>query len=213
MTAKDDLHSGEIYSPEDPAILKEQTQAMLPMYEYNQALPTEGEKRQALLKKMFAAVGEGCYIEPPFHANWGGHHIKLGNHVYANFNFTIADDTYVTIGDHTMIGPNVTMSSAAHPILPELRKHGYQYNLPITIGNNCWLGAGVIILPGVTIGDNSVIGVGAVVTRDIPANVVAMGVPAKVSRPISARDRQYYYRERQISPTLLNKINDSQGQR
>lgn len=197
------MHSGDIYSPEDPTILAEQTQAMLPMYEYNQTLPTEGKKRQALLKKMFAAVGKDCYIEPPFHANWGGHHIKLGNHVYANFNLTIADDTYVTIGDNTMIGPNVTMSSAAHPILPKLRKHGYQYNLPIKIGSNCWLGAGVIILPGVTIGDNSVIGAGAVVTRDIPANVVAMGIPAKVSRQISEHDREFYYRNRRINSQLL----------
>ena len=197
------MHSGDIYSPEDPTILAEQTQAMLPMYEYNQTLPTEGKKRQALLKKMFAAVGKDCYIEPPFHANWGGHHIKLGNHVYANFNLTIADDTYVTIGDNTMIGPNVTMSSAAHPILPELRKHGYQYNLPIKIGSNCWLGAGVIILPGVTIGDNSVIGAGAVVTRNIPANVVAMGIPAQVSRQISEHDREFYYRNRRINSQLL----------
>ncbi len=179
------MHSGDIYSPEDPTILAEQTQAMLPMYEYNQTLPTEGKKRQALLKKMFAAVGKDCYIEPPFHANWGGHHIKLGNHVYANFNLTIADDTYVTIGDNTMIGPNVTMSSAAHPILPELRKHGYQYNLPIKIGSNCWLGAG------------------AVVTRNIPANVVAMGIPAKVSRQISEHDREFYYRNRRINSQLL----------
>lgn len=197
------MHSGDIYSPEDPTILAEQTQAMLPMYEYNQTLPTEGKKRQTLLKKMFAAVGKDCYIEPPFHANWGGHHIKLGNHVYANFNLTIADDTYVTIGDNTMIGPNVTMSSAAHPILPELRMHGYQYNLPIKIGSNCWLGAGVIILPGVTIGDNSVIGAGAVVTRDIPANVVAMGIPAKVFRQISEHDREFYYRNRRINSQLL----------
>lgn len=212
MTNEELIHSGEIYQPEDPAILKKQAQAMLPMYEYNQTLPTEGEKRQALLKKMFASVGDNCYIEPPFHANWGGHHIKLGNHVYANFNLTIADDTYVTIGDHTMIGPNVTMSSAAHPILPELREHGYQYNLPITIGKNCWIGAGVIILPGVTIGDNSVIGAGTVVTRDIPANVVAMGVPAKPSRHISEHDQQFYYRDRRIKPELLNKINNSQSQ-
>lgn len=204
------MHSGGIYSPEDPEILAKQAQAMLPMYEYNHTLPTEGKKRQTLLKKMFATVGEGCYIEPPFHANWGGHHIKLGNHVYANFNLTIADDTYVTIGDHTMIGPNVTLSSAAHPILPELRQHGYQYNLPIHIGNNCWLGAGVIILPGITIGDNSVIGAGAVVTRDIPANVVAMGVPARVARSITEHDRQFYYRDRQIDPQLLNQLNDSQ---
>ena len=205
------IHSGQIYSPEDPQIMKKQTQAMLPMYEYNRTLPTETAKRQQLLKKMFAKVGEGCYIEPPFHANWGGHHIQLGDHVYANFNLTIADDTYVTIGSHTMIGPNVTMSSAAHPILPELREKGYQYNLPIKIGRNCWLGAGVIVLPGVTIGDNSVIGAGAVVTRDIPANVVAMGVPARVARPISDRDRQYYYRDRPLDPALLDKLNNSQS--
>lgn len=205
------IHSGQIYSPEDPQIMKKQTQAMLPMYEYNRTLPTETAKRQQLLKKMFAKVGDGCYIEPPFHANWGGHHIQLGDHVYANFNLTIADDTYVTIGSHTMIGPNVTMSSAAHPILPELREKGYQYNLPIKIGRNCWLGAGVIVLPGVTIGDNSVIGAGAVVTRDIPANVVAMGVPARVARPISDRDRQYYYRDRPLDPALLDKLNNSQS--
>ena len=131
---------------------------------------------------MFAKVGKDCYIEPPFHANWGGHHIKLGNHVYANFNLTIADDTYVTIGDNTMIGPNVTMSSAAHPILPELRKQGYQYNLPIKIGNNCWLGAGVIILPGVTIGDGAIIGARAVVTKDVPPYTIVGGVPAKPIR-------------------------------
>lgn len=204
------MHSGQIYSPEDPQIMKKQMQAMLPMYEYNRTLPTEIDKRQQLLKKMFAEVGDNCYIEPPFHANWGGHHIKLGDHVYANFNLTIADDTYVTIGSNTMIGPNVTMSSAAHPILPGLRKKGYQYNLPIKIGQNCWLGAGVVIIPGVTIGDNSVIGAGAVVTRDIPANVVAMGVPARVSRPISEHDRQFYYRDRQIDPELLDKLDHSQ---
>lgn len=205
------IHSGEIYATEDPKIMKKQVQATLPMYEYNRTLPTEGQKRQELLKKMFAEVGHDCYIEPPFHANWGGHHIKLGNYVYANFNLTIADDTYVTIGDHTLIGPNVTMSSAAHPILPELREKGYQFNAPITIGKNCWLGAGVVIVPGVTIGDNSVIGAGAVVTRDIPANVVAMGVPARVSRRISDRDRQFYYRDRRIDPDLLDKLDHSQS--
>lgn len=210
MDSKKQLHSSNLYLPEDPEILRQQAASMLPMYEYNQTLPTDGEKRQALLKKMFAKVGKDCYIEPPFHANWGGHHISLGDHVYANFNLTIADDTYVTIGDNTMIGPNVTMSSAAHPILPELRQKGYQYNLPIVIGKNCWLGAGVIVLPGVTIGDNSVIGAGSVVTRDIPANVVAMGTPAKVSRPISERDRQFYYRDRPINPAIFNKNNDLQ---
>lgn len=137
MEIDDKLHSGQIYDPEDPQILAKQTKAMMPMYEYNATLPTETAKRQALLTKMFAKVGEGSYIEPPFHANWGGQHVELGAHVYANFNLTIVDDTYVYIGDHTMMGPNVTLASAGHPILPELREHGYQYNLPIHIGKNC----------------------------------------------------------------------------
>lgn len=155
MTNEQPLHSGNLYYPDDPQILAEQTRAQLPMYKYNATLPTEADKRQELLTKMFAKVGEGTYVEPPFHANWGGRHVELGAHVYANFNLTIVDDTYVYIGDHTMIGPNVTLASAGHPIWPALRKEGYEYNLPIRIGKNCWLGAGVIVVPGVTIGDNS----------------------------------------------------------
>ena len=203
MEIDNKLHSGKIYDPEDPQILAKQTKAMMPMYEYNATLPTETAKRQALLTKMFAKVGEGAYIEPPFHANWGGWHVELGAHVYANFNLTIVDDTYVYIGDHTMMGPNVTLASAGHPILPELREHGYQYNLPIHIGKNCWLGAGVIVVPGVTIGDNSVIGAGAVVTKDIPANVVAVGTPARVLRKIGDHDRKYYHGQLEIDPELL----------
>lgn len=203
MEIDDKLHSGQIYDPEDPQILAKQTKAMMPMYEYNATLPTETAKRQTLLTKMFAKVGEGSYIEPPFHANWGGRHVGLGAHVYANFNLTIVDDTYVYIGDHTMMGPNVTLASAGHPILPELREHGYQYNLPIHIGKNCWLGAGVIVVPGVTIGDNSVIGAGAVITKDIPANVVAVGTPARVLRKISDHDRKYYHGQLEIDPELL----------
>ena len=203
MEIDNKLHSGQIYDPEDPQILAKQTKAMMPMYEYNATLPTETAKRQALLTKMFAKVGEGSYIEPPCHANWGGRHVELGAHVYANFNLTIVDDTYVYIGDHTMMGPNVTLASAGHPILPELREHGYQYNLPIHIGKNCWLGAGVIVVPGVTIGDNSVIGAGAVVTKDIPANVVAVGTPARALRKIGDHDRKYYHGQLEIDPELL----------
>ena len=197
------LHDQQIYNPDDPEILEKQTQAQLPMYEYNRTLPTERAKRQDLLKKMLGKVGKGCYLEPPFHANFGGKHVMLGDHIYANFNLTVVDDTYIYIGSHTMIGPNVTLASAKHPIMPELRKKGYQYNLPIHIGKNCWLGAGVIVVPGVTIGDNTVVGAGAVVTKDLPANVVAVGVPAKVVRPIGDHDRQYYHGKMKIDPQLL----------
>ncbi len=195
---KDRMHTGEIYYPNDQEIVNFQLQCLDKLYLFNQTRPLEQEKRQQMMKEMFASVGEGCYIEPPFHANFGGHHVHLGNYVYANFNLTCVDDTHIYIGDNTMIGPNVTLATAGHPILPRLREKGYQFNLPIHIGKNCWLGAGVIVLPGVNIGDNSVIGAGSIVTKDIPSNVVAYGTPCKVIREISKNDEIYYYKNRKI---------------
>jgi galactoside O-acetyltransferase len=118
--------------------------------------------------------------------------------VYANFNLTCVDDTHIYVGDNTMFGPNCVLATAGHPINPELREKGYQYNMPIHIGKNCWLGAGVIVLPGVTIGDNSVIGAGSVVTKDIPSNVVAVGNPCKVIREINEHDLKYYFKDKEI---------------
>lgn len=192
------LHSEQIYNPGDPQIMTEQLRCLDKLYDFNATRPTELEKRKALMQEMFAEVGEGCYIEPPLHSNFGGRHVHLGNYVYANFGLTLVDDTHIYIGDNTMLAPNVVIATAGHPIAPELRLEGYQYNLPVHIGKNCWLGAGVLVMPGVTIGDNTVIGAGSVVTRDIPANVVAVGNPCKVLRPIGDRDRQFYYRDRQI---------------
>ena len=139
------------------------------------------------------------YIEPPFHANWGGKHVHFGKCVYANFNFTAVDDTHIYVGDYTMFGPNVILATAGHPILPKLRTQAYQYNMPVHIGKNCWLGAGVIVLPGVTIGDNTVIGAGSVVTKDIPSNVVAVGNPCRVLREINEHDKEYYFKNRKIN--------------
>ncbi len=147
---------------------------------------------------MFAEIGDGCYIEPPLRANWGGHFVYFGKNIYANFNLTLVDDTHIYVGDATMFGPNVTIATAGHPILPELREQAYQYNMPVRIGKNCWLGAGVIVMPGVTIGDNTVIGAGSIVTKDIPANVVAVGNPCRVMREIGEHDREYYFKERRI---------------
>ena len=155
------------------------------------------------MKQMFAEVGEGCYLEPPFHANWGGAHVHLGDYVYANFNFTVVDDTHVYIGAHTMFGPNVTLATAGHPVLPALREKAYQFNMPIHIGENCWFGAGVIVLPGVTIGKNVVVGAGSIVTKDLPDNVVAVGNPCHVLREINDRDREYYFKDRRNDPSLL----------
>ena len=199
MSNKDKMHTGELYLPGDVEIMKEQQICLDKLYDYNMTRPTESEKRQILLKEMFAEIGEDCYIEPPFHANWGGKHVHFGKCVYANFNFTAVDDTHIYVGDYTMFGPNVILATAGHPILPKLRQEAYQYNMPVHIGKNCWLGAGVIVLPGVTIGDNTVIGAGSVVTKDIPSNVVAVGNPCRVLREINEHDKKYYFKNRKIN--------------
>ena len=195
---KNKLHTGELYLPNDESIFKEQLDCLEKLYNFNATRPHELEKRERMLKDMFAELGENCYIEPPLHSNWGGRHTHFGNNVYANFNLTMVDDTHIYVGDCTMFGPNVTVATAGHPIDPELREKAYQYNMPVHIGKNCWLGAGVIVLPGVTLGDTTVIGAGSVVTKDIPSNVVAVGNPCKVLRPISEHDKEYYYKDRKI---------------
>ena len=192
MTDYEKMHSGDIYNPSDDTIFEEQIKCLDRLYDFNATRPTELEKRAEMLKEMLAEVGENCYIEPPFHSNWGGKNVHLGNNVYFNFNATMVDDTHIYIGDYTMLGPNVVIATAGHPILPELREKALQYNMPVHIGKNCWLGAGVIVLPGVTIGDNTVIGAGSVVTKDIPANVVAVGNPCKVLREINEHDKEFY---------------------
>ena len=198
MSMKEKMHRGELYMPDDPEIVAEQVRCLDRLYEYNSTRPIEADKREKLLSEMFAQIGEGCYIEPPLHANFGGRHCHWGKHIYANFNLTMVDDTGIYVGDNTMFGPNVVLATAGHPILPELREKGCQYNVPIHIGENCWLGAGVIVLPGVTIGDNTVVGAGSVVTKDLPANVVAVGNPCRVLREIGEHDREYYFKDRKI---------------
>lgn len=204
MDSWEKMHSSGLYLPDGEEIVKVQTACLERLYDYNQTRPSEAARRAALLREMFAEIGEGCYIEPPFHANFGGRHVHFGNYVYANFNLTLVDDTHIYVGDRCMIGPNVVIASAAHPILPQLRERNYQYNVPVRIGRNCWLGAGVIVLPGVRIGDNTVVGAGSVVTKDLPADVVAVGNPCRVLRPIGPRDREYYYKERKIGPELTD---------
>lgn len=189
-TVKDKLHTGELYLPQDQELMAEQLKLQDRLYDYNALKPTQTKAREAMLHEILAECGEGCYIEAPFYANFGGSHVHFGNHVYANYNLTMVDDTHIYVGDYTMFGPNVTVASAAHPIDPKLREELYQYNKPVHIGRNCWLGAGVIVVPGVTIGDNTVIGAGSVVTKDIPANVVAVGNPCRVLRQIGEEDRK-----------------------
>jgi len=199
MTEYEKLHSGDLYLPGDDEIMKEQLICLDKLYDFNMTRPTEFDKREKLLCEMFAEIGEGCYIEPPLHANWGGHHVHFGKNVYANFGLTMVDDTHIYVGDNVMFGPNVVLATAGHPILPELRVKQYQYNMPIHIGKNCWIGAGAILLPGITVGENTVIGAGSVVTKDIPANVVAVGNPCRVLREIGEHDKEFYFKNRKIN--------------
>ena len=198
------LHSGAIYDPNDPEVFAFQRICMEKLYEYNLLRPSQQDQRDAMLKEMFAEIGEGCYIEPPLHSNMGGHHVHFGKNIYANYNLTLVDDTHIYVGDCTMFGPNVTIATAGHPIDPTLRQRGLQYNMPVHIGKNCWLGAGVIVMPGVTIGDNTVIGAGSVVTKDIPSGVVAVGNPCRVLRQVGEHDREFYFKDRRIPKELLD---------
>ena len=192
------MEEGRLYQPMDDSIFAQQLDCLEKLYGFNATRPHELEKRTEMLKDMFAEVGEGCYIEPPLLAYFGGKHVHFGKEVYANFNLTLVDDGHIYVGDSTMFAPNVTIATAGHPIDAELREKGLQYNMDVHIGKNVWLGAGVKVMPGVTIGDNTVIGAGSVVTKDIPANVVAYGNPCKVAREIGERDKVYYYKDRKI---------------
>lgn len=205
MNIKEKMHGVELYDPGDEKLLKEQMGYLDRLYDFNNTRPTEFAKREKMLKEMFAEIGERCYIEPPFHSNFGGHHVHFGRNVYANFNLTLVDDTHIYVGDYTMFGPNVVVATAGHPILPELRERGYQYNAPVHIGKNCWIGSGAIIVPGITIGDNVVIGAGSIVTKDIPSGVVAVGNPCRVLRKVSEHDKEYYFKDRKVNYNILEK--------
>ncbi|RKF19988.1 sugar O-acetyltransferase [Alginatibacterium sediminis] len=196
MSYKTKLHGQGIYF-HSPEIEAAQTPCHEVLYDFNVTRPSESTKRQNLLNQIFATVGENCYIEPPLHANWGIH-THLGKNVYANFNLTLVDDTHIYIGDFVMIGPNVTLATAGHPIDPQMREQVAQFNLPITIANNVWIGANSVVLPGVNIGENTVIGAGSIVTKDIPANVVAYGNPCKVQRNINEHDKTYYHKNKRF---------------
>lgn len=195
---KERMYGQKLYYCNDETLMNEQMKSLELLYDFNQTRPSEQDKRDKMLKKMFAEIGEDCYIEPPFHANWGGKNVHFGNGVYANFNLTMVDDCDIFVGNNVLFGPNVTVSAGTHPIHPELRSKQAQYNISIHIGNNVWIGANSVILPGVNIGDNSVIGAGSIVTKDIPSNVVAVGNPCRVLREINENDMKYYYRDMKI---------------
>lgn len=191
------MQNKEIYF-ESTELLEDQARALENLRDFNNTRPSEIHRREKLLYEMFGKIGEECYIEPPLHANWGGRNVYIGNNFYANFNLTLVDDCDIKIGNNVMLGPNVTLACGTHPISPTLRLRGAQYNLPIIIEDNVWIGGNVIVCPGVTIHKNSVIGAGSVVTKDIPEDVIAFGVPCTVQRKITAQDELFYNKDMKI---------------
>lgn len=198
MTQYEKMVKGMLYDPQVKEILDEQFPYQDKLWEFNKLKPSDIKEKERFMKEVFAECGENCYIELPFHANWGGHHVHFGSDIYANSNLTLVDDGHIFVGDKVMFGPNVTVATANHPIDPELRAKGLQYNRDVYIGENTWIGSGVVIVPGVKVGKNVVIGAGSVVTKDIPDNVVAVGNPCRVLREVSEHDREYYYKSDKI---------------
>lgn len=199
MSEKEKMEAGLLYDPGMDEFLDVQIALLERLHDFNHLRPTEIDEMQRYMKEVFAECGDNVFIQRPLNANWGGAHAHFGSNIYANFNLTLVDDGHIYIGDWVKFGPNVTIVTAGHPVLPELRRDpALQYNKDVHIEECVWIGASVTVLPGVTIGRNSVIGAGSVVTRDIPPNVVAYGNPCRVAREIGDRDREFFFRNERI---------------
>ena len=183
MTEKEKMLAGELYDACDPELLVELNAVKVLCQQYNNLLPTDFAARNALLRQVLGQADADTFINQPFYCDYGKH-IRLGKRFFANFHLTILDEAYVTIGDDCFLGPNISIYTACHSTNPTERNTRREWAEPVTIGDNVWIGGDVTILPGVTIGDNCTIGAGSVVTRDIPANSIAVGNPARVIKSI-----------------------------
>lgn len=164
---------------------------------------SEVDKRKALVQELFREAGDGAYIEPPFHCDYG-YNVSVGKSFYCNYDCVFLDCGKITIGDYVMLGPKVQIYTANHPIDPEVRRLNHDQGIPVILGNDVWIGGGSILCPGVTVGDGSVIGAGSVVTHDIPAGVVAAGNPCRVIRPITDRDRTLWQEQLALYRSLCD---------
>lgn len=190
-TQREKMLAGELYVASDPELRKMNQRNRRLVYDFNHSLFDENEKRERIIKELLGKTGENIYFEPPFHCDYGSH-ISVGENFYANFDCIMLDVAPITIGDDVMFGPRVGVYTASHPTDPVIRKSGVEFGKAITIGDNVWIGGDVVLNPGVTIGNNAIIGSGSVVTKDIPANVVAVGNPCRVLRSINEEDTQYW---------------------
>lgn len=194
MTEKEKCNVGQLYNANyDSDLLKERVKCKDLCFQFNQLLPSNEEEQTKLIKQIVAKTGKAFVITAPFWCDYG-YNIEIGENFYTNHNCVILDGAKVTFGDNVFIAPNCCFSTAGHPIDFVQRNEGLEFAYPIKVGNNVWIGAGVIVLPGVTIGDNSIIGAGSVVNKDIPANVIAVGNPCRVLREITKEDSLKYMR-------------------
>lgn len=197
-------HGMAYYS--DESIVAEQLVTKRLIREYNFLMPFEVEKGIECLNKAGIIHGENVYFEPPFHCEYGKH-IKVGENFYANIGCIMLDVAQITIGKNVLFGPNVSIYTAGHPIHYESRMSGYEYGVPVAIGDNVWIGGNCVILPGVKIGSNTVIGAGSIVTKEIPDNVLVAGNPCKVIREITTEDKAYYFKNKKFDDEVWKKIN------
>lgn len=196
-TEKEKMLSQKPYIPSDTELSRERLFAQSKCFEINSIPPADVEKRNDIYRELLGSTGEKFLIEIPFRCDYG-YNISIGENFYSNYNCIILDCAKVKIGDNVMLAPNVGIYTAGHPLDPESRNQGWEYAMPVTIGNNVWIGGNVVINPGIRIGDNTVIGSGSVLTKDIPANVIAAGNPCKVIRQITEEDKQYYFKKRKF---------------
>ncbi|MCI8681313.1 MAG: sugar O-acetyltransferase [Oscillospiraceae bacterium] len=195
MTQKERMLAGLPYKAWLDGLSEERMACRRKLHAFNLLPPDEEEQAQRLLLELLGKTGRDPWINAPFHCDYGWN-IEVGDNFFANYNLTILDVGKVTIGSNVQFAPNVSIYTAGHPLHPDSRNSGYEYGLPVTIGDNVWIGGNVVLLPGVTVGSNSVIGAGSVVSRDIPEWVVAVGSPCRVVRRITEEDRKYYCKDR-----------------
>lgn len=212
MNQKERMLSGLPYKAWLDGLEEERNLCKRKVYAFNMLPPEESNRIPELLKNIIGKTGENVWMEAPVHFDYGWN-TQVGENFFANYDCTILDVGKVTIGENVQFAPKVSIYTAGHPIHPESRNSGYEYGIPVTIGDNVWIGGNTVILPGVTIGNNVVIGAGSVVSKDIPDNQLAAGNPCRIIREITEEDRKFYFKTREFDALAWQEIQENKTER